>query len=111
MLFLHKYLFDCDKNTKDEIHALNKLLAGINTNKLKSLLYEELYEDSNFVFFAVDYVDNIEELETLLDSNNQTLVLKVLTLLKEKQALKSSHKELALQNITNNEIKQIVEVL
>ena len=106
-----EYLFDCDKNTKDEIQALNKLLSGINVNKLNSLLYEELYDESDFVFFAIEYADSIEELETLLDSSNQTLVLKTLTLLKEKQALNTEHKELALKKITSNEIKQIVEAL
>ena len=106
-----EYLFDCDKNTKDEVRAVSRLLAGVNVNKLNSLLYEELYDESDFVFYAVDYVDDVEELETLLDSKNQTLVLKVLTILKEKQAFTASHKQLALSNITNNEIKQVVEVL
>ncbi|MBR1373953.1 hypothetical protein IJ556_05835, partial [bacterium] len=72
-----EYLFDCDKNTKDEVRAVSRLLAGVNVNKLNSLLYEELYDESDFVFYAVDYVDDVEELETLLDSKNQTLVLKV----------------------------------
>ena len=106
-----EYLFDCDKNTKDEVAAINNLLKGIRKEKLNSLIYEELYDGSDFVFFAVDFVNEIEELETLLDSDNQTLLLKVLTILKEKQALKAEHKELALKNITNNEIKAIVEVL
>ena len=106
-----EYLFDCDKNTKDEVANLNKFLKGINTNKLNSLLYDELYDESDFVFFAVDYVNDIEELETLLDSSNQTLVLKVLTILKEKQALKQSHKDNALNHITSDDIKKIVEVL
>lgn len=106
-----EYLFDCDKNTKDEVAAINNLLKGIREEKLNSLLYEELYDGSDFVFFAVDFVNEIEELETLLDSDNQTLLLKVLTILKEKQALKAEHKELALKNITNDEIKAIIEVL
>jgi hypothetical protein len=46
-----------------------------------------------------------------LDSKNQTLILKVLTTLKEKQALTQAHKELALHNITNCDIKQVVDVL
>ena len=104
-------LYDCDKNTKDEVSAVCKLLSGVNVSKLDSLLYEELFEESNFVFFAVDYVDSIEELETLLDSKNQTLVLKVLTLLKSKQALTENHKTIAMNNITSNNIKQIVNVL
>ena len=106
-----EYLFDCDKNTKDEIANINNFFKGVNVNKLNSLLYDELYDESDFVFFAVDYVNDIEELETLLDSSNQTLILKVLTTLKEKQALNSSHKQLALNHITSEDIKQIVEVL
>lgn len=106
-----EYLFDCDKNTKDEIALLNKFFKGVNVNKLNSLLYDELYDESDFVFFAVDYVNDVEELETLLDSSNQTLLLKVLSTLKEKQVLNNSHKELALNHITSEDIKQIVEVL
>lgn len=106
-----EYLFDCDKNTKDEVYAINKFLNKINEQKLNSLLYEELYDDSDFVFFAVDFVDDIEELETLLDSKNQTLVLKVLTILKEKQALKDEHKSLALNHVTCEDIKKIIEIL
>ncbi len=106
-----EYLFDCDKNTKDEIANINKFLKEINVNKLSSLLYDELYEESDFVFFAVDYVNDVEELETLLDSSNQTLILKVLTRLKEKQVLKPTHKETALCHITSDNIKQIIEVL
>ena len=75
-----EYLFDCDKSTKEEITNISKFLSKINNNKLASLLYDELYEESDFVFFAVDYTDSVEELETLLDSSNQTLILKVLTL-------------------------------
>ena len=106
-----EYLFDCDKNTKDEVLAINNLLNGVNKQKLDSLLYEELYDGSDFVLFAVDFVDEIEELETLLDSTNPTLILKVLTLLKEKEALTDSHKELALNNVVNDGIKEVIKVL
>ena len=106
-----EYLFDSDKNTKDEVLAVNSLLNGIKKQKLDSLLYEELYEGSDFVLFAVDFVDEIEELETLLDSTNPTLILKVLTLLKEKEALTDSHKELALNNVVNDGIREVIKVL
>lgn len=106
-----EYLFDCDKNTKDEVSNINKFFKEVNVNKLNSLLYDELYDESDFVFFAVDYINDIEELETLLDSSNQTLLLKVLSTLKEKQALKNEHKQQALSNITSEDIKRIVEVL
>jgi len=106
-----EYLFDSDKNTKDEIQALNKFLKQFNNRKLESLFYDELYEESDFVFFAVDFVDEIDELETLIDSKNETLLLKVLTLLKEKGNLSQSHKDLALSRVTCSDIKNIIEVL
>lgn len=106
-----EYMFDCDKNTKDEIVNLNKFFDSVNTNKLNSLLYDELFDESDFVLFAVDYVDDVEELETLLDSSNQTLLLKVLTRLKEKNELKPEYKEKALCNVTIDNIRQVIEVL
>ena len=106
-----EYLFDCDKNTKEEIYSINELLENYNEHKLESLFYDELYEDSDFVFFALDYVDEIQELEALLDSKNQTLLLKVLTELKDKKALKEEHKEIALKNVTSVDIRSVIEVL
>lgn len=106
-----EYLFDCDKNTKDEIKEINAFLQRVNVQKLKSLFYDELFDGSDFVFFALDYVDEVEELETLLDSENQTLILKVLTVLKERNSLNDEHKNLALNNITSDDIRQIVNVL
>ena len=106
-----EYIFDCDRNTKNEIKEINGLLSSLNTNKLDSLLYDELFEGSDFVFFALDYVNEIEELEVLLDSQNPTLVLKVLTILKEKGSLTESAKEEALKHIQAPEIREIIEVL
>mgnify|MGYP000301303491 FL=1 len=106
-----EYLYDCDKNTKDEVFAINQLLVGIDSYKLKILLYDELYDESDFVFFAVDFVDEQEELEVLLDSLNPTLILKVLSILKEKGKLTSEHKTSALNTINADEIKQYIDAL
>lgn len=106
-----EYLFDCDRNTKEEVFAIRDLLSGVNENKLNSLLYDELYEESDFVFFALEYADEIGELEELLDSKNQTLVLRVLTILKEKGVLSEAHKNTALGVVTSENIKQIVNSL
>lgn len=106
-----EYLYDCDKNTKDEVFAINQLLVGIDSYKLKNLLYDELYDESDFVFFAVDFVDEHEELEALLDSSNPTLILKVLSILKEKGKLTSEHKTSALNTINADEIKQYIDAL
>lgn len=106
-----EYLFDCDKNTKEEIYAINQLLVGIDSYKLKNLLYDELYDSSDFVFFAVDFVNEPEELEALLDSTNPTLVLKVLSRLKERNELTQDHKDMALKNLGNDDLKQFIEAL
>lgn len=106
-----EYLFDSDKNTKDEVKGVNNLLKEYNNHKLESLFYDELYEESDFVFFALDFTNEVEELEALLDSKNETLLLKVLTMLKDRAVLKSEHKEKALENIRSSDIKNIVEVL
>ena len=86
-------------------------MKKLNNKKLESFLYDELYEESDFVFFAVDFVDEVAELETLLDSKNQTLLLKVLTILKEKKVLTQNHKDTALEFISCQDIKKIIEVL
>lgn len=106
-----EYLFDCDKNTKEEVGEINKLLASFDSFKLKSLLYDELFEESDFVFFAIDFVDEVEELEALLDSKNPTLILKVLSILKQKGKLTGAHKELALKNIQDDNFKQYIEAV
>lgn len=106
-----EYLFDTDKNTKDEIREINNILRSLKKAKLDSYLYDELYEESDFVFYALDYAEELEELETLLESSNQTLILKVLTIIKEKGMLEPKHKEIALKNITNPDIKSIVTVM
>lgn len=106
-----EYLFDCDKNTKEEIYAINQLLAGIDGFKLKNLLYDELYDGSDFVLFAVDYADETEELEALLDSSNPTLILKVLSKLKEKDVLTIEHKKLAFKSILSEDLRQFVQAL
>lgn len=106
-----EYLFDCDKNTKDEVIAINKFLSKIDSNKLKSLFYDELFDESDFVFFAVDYVDEIEELEALLDSSNPMLVLKVLTKLKEQNALRAEHKQSAINSIDDETLRACILAL
>ena len=106
-----EYLYDCDRNTKEYIKSTNNILSRLNVKKLESKFYDELYEESDFVFFAIDFVNDIEELETLLDSKNETLVLKVLTILKEKSLINENHKTIALENITNNNIRSIAESL
>lgn len=106
-----EYLFDSDKNTKEEIYAINQLLVGIDSYKLKNLLYDELFESSEFVLFAVDYADEREELEALLDCNNPTLILKVLSKLKDNDVLTQEHKDQALNIIEEIELRNFIDAL
>lgn len=106
-----EYLYDSDKNTKDEVKDINNLLKKYDNHKLESLFYDELYDESDFVFFALDYVDEVAELEALLDSGNETLLLKILTILKDKNSLSIAHKQKALEGISCLDIKKVVEVL
>lgn len=111
LLSNEEYLYDSDKNTKDEIKLIWDRLKNINTNMLTSLLYDELYDESDFVLYALDYADEVEELETLTKSQNPTVVLKSLLKLKEKGALKDTHKTYALNNFLNNDIRNVIEAL
>ena len=99
------------KCTKEEIKNLHNILKKYNNNKLESLFYDELFDESDFVFFALDFVNEKEELEALLDSRNETLILKTLTILKEKGMLTSEHKEFAVSKLTTPNIKSIAQVL
>jgi len=106
-----EYLFDCDTKTKELIKNLYQRVKIFKNNMLESLICDELYEDSDFVLFAIDFVNEKEELETLLDSTNPTILLKTLASLKEKELLTSEHKNIALSHIKDEGLKQIAEVL
>ena len=87
------------------------MLKKYNNRKLESILYDELYDESDFLFYAIDYVNEVEELEALLDSSNETLILKVLTLLKEKESMSEEHRNFALQRVLTPDVKSIISVL
>ena len=48
-----EYLFDEDKNTKIEVNDIKTLLNNANLYPMTSFLYEELYEESDFIFFVL----------------------------------------------------------
>lgn len=106
-----EYMFDEDKNTQTEIKEIHKLLNKINTKQMKTLIVEELREDSPFVFTALDYTDNIEEVQKLLRCNDQTLILKTAEVLKKLGAFDNTAKTVALLKITDENIKSIIRAL
>lgn len=106
-----EYIFDEDKNTKDEINEIKNFLNDNINDNLDEFIIVELHEESDFVSTAVDLIKNSELLKPLLNSTNQTLLLKTLETLKSLNNLTQSDKEIALKNITNEDIKSIVIAL
>ena len=106
-----EYLFDEDKNTKDEIKDIKKLLGKLNKNQLKNLIVGELNETSPFVYTALEYTDNQEAVKELLRCNNQTLILKTAEVLKKMNAFDDTARTVALLKITDENIKDIIRAL
>jgi len=106
-----EYLFDEDKNTKNEVFDIKNLLSTINQDLLESFMYEELFEDSDFVMHALDFAKNKDLIIPLLEANNQTVILKTVEVLKGLNLLTTEDKELALTNVNDDNIKAIISSL
>ena len=106
-----EYLYDEDKNTKNEIFDIKKLLSSIDSNMLENLAEAELDENSDFVLSAIDLVKNEEKLVKLTSLSNPTIVLKSLSALKLLGKLNSVDKNEILKNITDENIKAIIIAL
>jgi len=104
-----EYLFDEDKETKNEVYNIKKLLK--NTHDLKKYIKEELKEDSPFVFTALDFADDIPVIRDLLKSNNQTLILKTAEVLKKLGNFDETARTVALLKVTDLNIKSIIRAL
>lgn len=102
-----EYLFDESKEVKDDVYSINKLLESVPYNA-EDLIDNELKEDSLFVFTALDFTTNTEKVRSLLNSKNQTLILKSVEILKELKNLTTQDKNIALENISNTDIKNII---
>ena len=103
-----EYLFDETKDTKQEIYDIKNLLLKLNKDKLIKLADNEINQNSLFVFNALEFSQNIKKIRELLYSNNQTLILKTVEILKKHGVLSSEDKNIALANITNENIKNII---
>ena len=103
-----EYLFDEDKNTKNEVLEINKLLNSI---KICGNIDEELRADSPFVFTALDFTTNAAAAENLLSTDNQTIILKAAEILKKLGGWNETSREKALQHVTDSTIRAIIEAL
>lgn len=103
-----EYLFDEDKNTKNEVYEIKELLNNI---KICGNIDEELRADSPFVFTALDFTTNAAAAENLLSTDNQTLVLKAAEILKKLGGWNDKNRTNALENVTDSTIRAIIEAL
>ena len=106
-----EYLFDEDKNTKNEIQDIKKLLSNTDKNQLLSKVNEELREDSPFVFTALDFASDLMAIRELLKCSNPTVILKTAEVLKSLNNLDDTAKTVALLKITDENIKTIIRAL
>ena len=74
-------------------------------------MYEELYEESDFIYFAMELIRDEDAIVSLLSGKNQTVILKAMTLLKSMGCLTSEKKQLGLDNITEDSIRSVALAL
>ena len=106
-----EYLFDVDKDTKNEIQDIKKLLKNVNRKELETHINEELNENSPFVYTALDFATDLIAIRELLKSNNQTVILKTAEVLKSLGNLDETAKTVALLKVTDINIKSIIRAL
>jgi len=106
-----EYLFDEDKETKNEVLDIKKLLASISTKELMNFVNNELKDDSPFVFTALEFATDIYAIRELLKSNNQTVILKTVEILKKLDNLDENTKTVAFLKVTDSNIKSIIRAL
>lgn len=106
-----EYLFDETKDTKQEIQCIKELLDTVNSDNLRKFSDEELKDSGLFVFNALEYTKNIQIVRELLKSANQTLILKAVEVLKKLGELSANDKNTALENVSNENIRNIILAL
>lgn len=113
-----EYIFDEDKAVKIEVYEIKNLLnsqsADFWQEQLK-LFQTELDENSDFVFSALDLVqelnisENLEQVKKLLNSTNQTLILKSVEVLKTLNRLNEIESGKVLEKISDENIRLIIK--
>ena len=106
-----EYLYDEDKDTKKEVLDIRKLLSHINKKELLCFVNQELREDSPFVYTALDFAEDMYAVRELLKCSNQTIILKTAEVLKSKNELDDTSRQVALLKITDENIKSIIRAL
>lgn len=116
----NEYIFDEDKNTKNEVYAIKNMLNSqlpLFWTVQKGLSLNELDEWSDFVFSELDLIqelemtDALDKLKNLLNSSNQTIILKTVEVIKSLNKLDEIDKNIVLAKVSDENIKNIIESL
>lgn len=103
-----EYLFDESKDVKNEVFEIKKLLSSVDVNYCRKLIEDELKEDSLFVYTALEFSNSEDKVRNLLTASNQTLILKALEVLKNMNSITEKDKVLALNSVSNENIKSVI---
>lgn len=115
-----EYIFDEDKDTKQEVYEIKNLLNHEPETfwaKQKELFTSELNEKSDFVFSALELVQELslteafDKLKELLTSSNQTVILKTVEVIKTLGKLNEINKGDVLAKVSDENIKAIIQSL
>lgn len=115
-----EYIFDEDKAVKEEVYEIKNMLNFQDEsfwNEQKTLLQNELNENSDFVFSALELVhelhlaESIGRLQTLLNSSNQTILLKTVEVIKSINKLGEIDQNKVLAKVSDENIKLIIQSL
>ncbi len=115
-----EYLFDEDKSVKTEVCDIKEFLNSQSVefwDEQKNLFKEELTQWSDFVFSALELVQDLENFESfeklkeLLTVSNQTIILKTVEVIKSLNLLEEIDKNEVLEKISDANIKAIIESL
>lgn len=115
-----EYIFDEDKDTKQEVYEIKNLLNHEPEEfwaKQKELFTSELNEQSDFVFSALELVQDLnltqalDKLKELSNSSNQTIILKTIEVIKNLGKLSEICKDEVLTKISDVNIKAIIQSL
>ena len=103
-----EYLYDENSAVKQEILDIKKMLKTLSGEYLNTLIDEELQPQSPFIYAALDLSKNTSKIRALLTCKDQTIILKAIEILKSLKILSNTDKETALQNVQDENIKNII---
>lgn len=113
-----EYLFDETKEIKEEIYEIKKFLNSLGEkfwDEQKEIFTEELTNWSDFVYSALDLAqefkleETLDKLKELLKTDNQTLILRTVEVIKSLNRLDCVDEKEILGSISDTNIKAVVQ--